>query len=331
MNRTRHNEADSISASETATLVRLAHTGDVEAFARLAAAHQAHLSRFCRRLLGDATAGEDLSQECLLQAQQSIGRLGEPFRFGPWLLGIAANLAKKAWRSEARRSQSLEMLMAEYPNVPWDESLASIPSPEQLSQEAEERRLLLDAIGTLPESLSRVVVLHYLDGLNYAEVAGVLDVPVSTVKGRLFESRARLRRELTGNGVYEGTTRQPRNRQAGGSGMKLLSNGKHIRIEIDVDGVLSEAFRFVTAPWPRAEPADVLEDLKSPSNRFVSVQVLEQMVLDGVKQRKHVADFLSYMVDEYRLTSWTKDPTPDRTDRTLASFTRGQEQVSSRK
>lgn len=272
--------------------------------------------------MGDAIAGEDLSQECLLQAQQSIGRLGEPYRFGPWLLAIAANLAKKVWRSEARRMQSLDALMAEYPNVPWDESLASIPSPEQLSQEAEERRLLLEAIGTLPESLSRVVVLHYLDGLNYAEVAGVLHVPVSTVKGRLFESRARLRRELTHNGVHEATTGQLRKHKSGGSRMKLLSNGKHIHIEIDVDGVLGEAFRFVTAPWPRAQPADVLEDLKSPSNRFVSVQVLEQMVLDGVKQRKHVADFLSYMVDEYKLTSSTEAPKPRRIDPTLAPFTR---------
>jgi RNA polymerase sigma-70 factor, ECF subfamily len=320
----RHKVTSGLAEAETVSLVRQAHAGNAEAFARLAAAHQAHLSRFCRKLMGDAAAGEDLAQESLLQAQQSIGRLGEPYRFGPWLFGIAANLAKKAWRAEARRPQSLETLMAEYPNVPWDESLASLPSPEQLSQKAEERRLLLAAIGGLPESLSRVVILHYLKGLNYAEVAGMLHVPISTVKGRLFESRARLRRELAANGM-DGMCELPARTakdQMGARRMTQKIDGKHIRIEVDLEGVLAEAFRFVTTPWPRQEPTDVLEDLKTPRNRFVPLQILEQMVLDGVRQRKHIAALLDYMVDEYKLTTWSEDQAPRRRDHTVAPSTR---------
>jgi DNA-directed RNA polymerase specialized sigma24 family protein len=121
---------------ETTFLVRQAQAGDVEAFACLAAAHEAVLGRFCRRLMGGAEEGADLAQEALLRAQQSIPRLGEPYRFGPWLLGIAANLAKKAWRAEARHPLSLDVLVATYPNVAWDESHTSVPSPEQISEEA---------------------------------------------------------------------------------------------------------------------------------------------------------------------------------------------------
>jgi hypothetical protein len=57
------------------------------------------------------------------------------------------------------------------------------------------------AVGALPAPLRRVLVLHYLDGLSYAEIAAALDVPVSTVKGRLFRSRARLRGALDPEGT----------------------------------------------------------------------------------------------------------------------------------
>jgi RNA polymerase sigma-70 factor (ECF subfamily) len=288
-------------------LVRSAQHGDVTAFARLVEQHQVGLTRFCRRLMGDASAGEDLAQETLLRAQQSIGRLGEPYRFGPWLFGIAANLARKVWRAEARRPLSLEALISAYPNVPWDESHRSVPSPEQLSEEAEETRLLLDAIGSLPAALSRVVVLHYLNGLNYAEVAAALDVPISTVKGRLFESRTRLRRELSAGGlcpIEAPPRRKPRPKRGGLATMPAQTAGsapkRRIRVEVDLDPLVDEALAFITLPWPRPDPAAALPDLGSPRNRFVPLQILEQMVLDGVAARRDVSDFLAAVFDPHQ-------------------------------
>ena len=288
---------------DTVRLVRRAQSGDTQAFACLTAEHHQSLARFCRRLMGDAGASEDLAQETLLRAQQSIGRLGEPYRFGPWLFGIAANLAKKAWRAEARRPLSLESLMSAYPNVPWDESHTSVPSPEQISEEAEETRLLAEAIQSLPASLSRVVVLHYLNGLNYAEVAGVLAVPVSTVKGRLFESRARLRRELSAGGLggaRPAPDRPARRTQKGDATLMLDTldtEERHIRVEVRLDPLIDEAHRFITLPWPRANPTGALRDLGSSRNRFIPLQILEQMVLEGVTRREDVADFITTAFD----------------------------------
>jgi RNA polymerase sigma-70 factor (ECF subfamily) len=191
-------------------LVWRAQDGDRDAFACLAAEHQPALVRFCRRLMGDTAGAEDLAQETLLRAQASLARLGEPYRFGPWLLGIAANLARKWWRVQARSPLSLDSLISAYPNVAWDESLAAVASPEELEEQAEQMQHLIDAIAALPAALSRVVVLHYLHGLNYAEVAAALDVPVSTVKGRLFKSRARLRSDLLAASAGQPMQTQPR-------------------------------------------------------------------------------------------------------------------------
>jgi RNA polymerase sigma-70 factor, ECF subfamily len=190
--------APGVGLSDTATLVARAQAGDGSAFACLVERHAPALQRFCRCLMPEPGAAQDLAQETLLRAYQSLPRLADPQRFGAWLFGIAANLARWWWRRQARWPLSLDGLTAAYPDVPWD---LGGPAPEEVLEEAEQTRRLLGAIDSLPPALARVVVLHYLDGLSYAEVAVALDVPLSTVKGRLFKSRARLRRALDPQGL----------------------------------------------------------------------------------------------------------------------------------
>jgi RNA polymerase sigma factor (sigma-70 family) len=183
-------------------LVRRAQAGDPRAVACLVERHHDALTRFCRHLVGEA--GPDLAQETLLRAVPALGRLREPARFPAWLLGIAANLARKWWRRRARWPLSLEGLAEAYPDVPWPAAPLWSPAagePEAAAVRAEEARRLGAAVGALPAPLRRVLVLHYLDGLSYAEIAAALDVPVSTVKGRLFKSRARLRGALDPDGT----------------------------------------------------------------------------------------------------------------------------------
>jgi hypothetical protein len=67
---------------------------------------------------------------------------------------------------------------------------------DRIFEEAEQSRRIQEALNSLPPSLSQVLALHYLDGLSYAEIAAALDVPLSTVKDRLFKSRSRLHRGL---------------------------------------------------------------------------------------------------------------------------------------
>ena len=177
-------------------LVRRAQAGDGAAFTCLVELHQERLVRFCVRLMRQHAAAQDLAQETLWRAYRALPALSQPDRFAAWLFGIAANLAKRAWRQEARRPLSLEELADEYPDVPWEALLPASPPPDQLVEEAEQEQRLLDAIASLPAPLGRVVLLHYLHGLSYAEVATALDLPVSTVRNRLFQSRARLRRQL---------------------------------------------------------------------------------------------------------------------------------------
>jgi RNA polymerase sigma factor (sigma-70 family) len=184
--------------------VERARGGDEGAFTCLVEQSRPGLARFCRRLMADASAQQDLEQETLLRAYQALPRLQDPTRFDAWLFGIAANLARRWWRRQARRPVSLDWLAATHPDLPlapWGEVLPEPVLPDQLVEEAEQARRLLDAVAALPASLRQVVVLHYLENLSYAEVAGALDVPISLVRRRLFKSRAQLRLALASDGA----------------------------------------------------------------------------------------------------------------------------------
>jgi RNA polymerase sigma-70 factor (ECF subfamily) len=199
--RTSTPQAGSATADSLAALVERARGGDEVAFTYLIERHQALLRRFCRRLLDNPAAGEDLTQETLIRAYLALPRLEDPTRFRAWLHGIAANLARTWWRRQARAPLSLDALeppdastgsspMAATPRPPGP---LTVVGPQEAVEEADRARRLRDAIGRLPPALGRTVALYYLDGYSYAEVAAALQVPVTTVKSRLFKSRARLR------------------------------------------------------------------------------------------------------------------------------------------
>src|SRR5919199_2930775 len=99
-------------------LVRRAQNGDPAALACLVERYQEPLARFSRRLTSSLAQAEDLTQESLLRAYRAIGRLADPSRFEAWLFAIAANLARKWWRDQARWPLSLDSLADTYPDVP---------------------------------------------------------------------------------------------------------------------------------------------------------------------------------------------------------------------
>ncbi len=144
---------------------------------------------------GAQGGAQDLVQGTLLRAVMSLARLEEPDRFEAWLFGIAANVARKRWQRELRAPLSLDTAMA-HPDAEWVAVRPLWETPETAVELAERAREVERAVGALPKPMGQVLALHYADGLSYAEIAAELGVPVSTVKGRLFKSRLRLRLAL---------------------------------------------------------------------------------------------------------------------------------------
>src|SRR5258708_40302623 len=80
-------------------LVELALLGDKDAFSALIRRHQAPAERLCRRMLGTGETSRDAVQEATLAAWLNLDRLRRRDRFGPWLCGIALNIARQTLRA----------------------------------------------------------------------------------------------------------------------------------------------------------------------------------------------------------------------------------------
>ncbi len=149
-----------------------------DAFAELVARHRLAAWRVALAIVGDATDAQDVLQETLLAAWNGLPGLREPDRVGAWLVGIAANKARQALRSTARRRALSERLTASAITVGGHPNAA-----------------LWDAIDALPGPQSEAVLMHYVGGYTYQEIAESVGVPASTIRGRLHRARAGLRKE----------------------------------------------------------------------------------------------------------------------------------------
>jgi RNA polymerase sigma factor (sigma-70 family) len=168
-------------------LVLRAQRGDARAFEELVRAHGEILFRVALLVTGDAAEAEDVVQEALVKSWRALARFraGEPVR--PWLVKIVANEARNRRRSAGRRWQ-LSLRAAREP-VSGD----AASSPEATLFAAEERTLLLERLGTLPEQSRLVLVCRYLLGLSELETAAAAGVRPGTVKSRTARALERLR------------------------------------------------------------------------------------------------------------------------------------------
>jgi RNA polymerase sigma factor (sigma-70 family) len=152
------------------------------------------------RMLNSKQLAEDFTQECFLRAMESIRKKRLPELLRPWLYRIAANLCRDHWRRSSTRGELLQdPAEAEYPA---DESVASIFDLQ------EERERVVEAVQRLSPEKRNVIVLRFYQELKLDEIAGILDIPLSTVKSRLYHSLGELQRllvdETPGEGGGEG-------------------------------------------------------------------------------------------------------------------------------
>lgn len=167
--------------------VRRVLDGDTSAFAGLVERHQQRVYRFIRRQV-PAAAAEDLAQETFLQAYRVLASFRAEARFSTWLLGIARNLVlnflARDWRAED--------ISPDESGNPGDEAL----DPARLFLRDEALAQLQAAVERLPADMRECLLLTTVEDLDYEEVAGLLGIPLGTVKSRLSRARAQLRAEL---------------------------------------------------------------------------------------------------------------------------------------
>jgi len=167
-------------------LVDRASGGDREAFGELYDRYVMPVYRHMYCMVNDRQLAEDLTAQTFLQALQAIGRYEErgiPLR--AWLLRIARNLAMNHWRVQRNHNSSRN----------HGSERASL-SPEQFCEAKLREEEVWRAVRSLGGDQRQVIILRFVDGLSYPEVAQVLGKSIGAVRVIQYRALSALRRAL---------------------------------------------------------------------------------------------------------------------------------------
>jgi RNA polymerase sigma-70 factor (ECF subfamily) len=173
---------------------------DRSGFEEEALPHLDAVYRFALRLSGSPDRAEDLVQETFLRAYRSWGQYKRGTAAKSWLFTICRNVfLRRLERSQRHDEIVRERVDRTGPGLdPINPVWASVdgvdPEGEFFASIVDER--IIEAIDELPDEYRTAVVLSDVEGLPYAEIAELIDVPVGTVKSRLFRGRRQLQKVL---------------------------------------------------------------------------------------------------------------------------------------
>jgi RNA polymerase sigma-70 factor (ECF subfamily) len=162
--------------------------GEPGAFAELVSEMERPLLYYAAKLLASDDAAFDVLQEVWLTAFRAIRRLEDPRTVRSWLYRITHDRAIDRIRHDRSRDRA-EKARAE--SVPEELDLLEEPALD-----AEDARLLHEALDSLDLKHREVIVLHFLDDLSIAEVAAIIGEPAGTVKSRIYHAKKALREVL---------------------------------------------------------------------------------------------------------------------------------------
>lgn len=172
-------------SQESADLILRARRGDGAAWEALVRLHQEPAFRLAYLLLGDPDEAADVSQETFIRAFQALGRFDVSRPMRPWLLSIAANLARNRRRSMGRFFGALHRLVREQPEL----TAGTTNGHDQRWQS----QALWAAVRRLDQNDQQIVYLRYFLELSVEETSQTLGIATGTVKSRLHRALGRLR------------------------------------------------------------------------------------------------------------------------------------------
>lgn len=170
-------------------LARKAQSGDTEAFGQLIVLYQEKLLRYARKFLLDPDDAQDIVQDIFIKAYENLQSFDATRRFSPWVYRIAHN----EFINEIKKRQSRKTMFT----IDFDTLFPHLQAEERADTAALER----DTREVLEKHLAKVdakyrepLILYYIEGMDYREIAEIMHLPTSTVGVRLARGRGLLQK-----------------------------------------------------------------------------------------------------------------------------------------
>lgn len=172
-------------------LIDKAIDGREDGFEELVRRYQRQITGYVYRMLNNYDASLDVTQEVFIKVFNSLDKYSSDYKFSTWLYRIAHNAAIDHMRRNSVTQQSLDV---ETKNGTYQLQIESNqPNPEQIRERTEWRSEIESVVKCLPSVYRELIVLRHGQDLSYDEIAEVTQLPLGTVKNRLFRAREMMR------------------------------------------------------------------------------------------------------------------------------------------
>lgn len=189
-------EGSTSSTDEDRELVKRTLQGDKKAFEMILNKHQRPLLNYIGRMVGNRELALDFTQEVFIKTYSSLSTYQPQFKFKTWLFKIASNYIIDHWRKKRIDTFSIDQTGRRDENKP----LFEIPSDERSIcaqfELTELRDKIEKALDRLPPHLRELFVWRHVNEFSYEEIAEIKEIPVGTVKNRVFQSKELIRQYL---------------------------------------------------------------------------------------------------------------------------------------
>ena len=178
-------------------LVASVLAGERDQFGELIERYQGRLVNYLFRMLRNEEDAHDLAQEVFLKIYGALDRYDPRFRFSTWLFRVAQNAAIDQIRKRRLKLVSIHRTDDGGDGGDW-ELPGSEPTPYQEARNEERGEAIRQAIDELPPEYRELIALRHYGELSYDEIAGMKEMPLGTVKNKLFRGRQMLKEKLGG-------------------------------------------------------------------------------------------------------------------------------------
>lgn len=172
---------------DDSTLIQAAQRGDRQALDQLLRNHQGRIHAVCRRIASNDADALDATQEALIAVVKGLPRFDGRSKFSTWVYRIATNACIDELR---RRQRQPTPGLPEYEQA--DPSPMAAGAPRDPAETVTARIDIDRGLEQLPQEFRTAVVLRDIAGLNYGEIASVLNIAPGTVRSRIARGRRQL-------------------------------------------------------------------------------------------------------------------------------------------
>ncbi len=175
-------------------VARVLH-GEKEAFAVIIEKYKNPLLNYIGRMVGDREKALDFTQDVFIKSYTSLHTYQPRYKFSTWLYKIASNTVIDYWRKK-----KIDAISIDARDENRGGASLQVPAPGQLVEQQYElgkvREKIEEILKNIPLRLRELFVWRHVNGLNYEEIAEIKNLPLGTIKNRIFQAKEIIRSEL---------------------------------------------------------------------------------------------------------------------------------------